>query len=651
MSIKILGFAILVSLLNLPKTISGQLNKAYFYNLGRNQLANEQYAEAILTLNQLLRADTTIEEAWFLRGVAKYNLNDFQGARFDFGKAITNNPVFSQAYLYRAIVLSRLSRYSQAISDFDMAIDLRPSFSLAYFNRGIAFVLSNDPQRAINDFSQTIKLEPKNIDAWINRGTAKIMNGDSLGALTDYRQAIQLNPFYSESYSKRGRLYYELGDMHLALTDFDKAIECDTTISLNYFYRALVNNSLHNTQEAIKDLNKTITLNPENALSLYNRGLIYWQSGNSTSALVDFNRVTELNPENILIYYNRGVLNFEMKKFANSIKDFSMAINLFPDFANAYLGRSAAHAMLGNRQESFNDKTFAQSIAEKFKDNHALPWTDTTKKFDKLIAFSSDFSPKTAIPLIEAYGTHSIDIKPFLKTTYIHKDKLRTRTQGFDELDKLNSMLPNSPLRFIISSSLELDQSLGDSSGVEFPFVENMVQGIKSSSKGKFSEAINYYKRSLQLQPNNPLALLNLAVTEAEMLNFIASFEKNSLSSVSFEKSIQTSAQNSNASTIQSVSFDEPLENLVKLESLIPNHYAVYYNKANIFAFSGEMEKAIESYTMACNIEPDLAEAWYNRGLVYLVQKNNEMACRDLGIAGEKGIKQAYLLIHRFCRK
>ena len=63
------------------------------------------------------------------------------------------------------------------------------------------------------------------------------------------------------------------------------------------------------------------------------------------------------------------------------------------------------------------------------------------------------------------------------------------------------------------------------------------------------------------------------------------------------------------------------------------------------------MDSAIEPYDKAIALNPHLAEAWYNKGLIHLMLKDNERGCSDLGKAGEMGIRQAYLLIHRFCRK
>ena len=47
-------------------------------------MMNNDYQEAIRTLNTLLRFDEDAFEGYFLRGIAKYNLDDLLGAEDDF---------------------------------------------------------------------------------------------------------------------------------------------------------------------------------------------------------------------------------------------------------------------------------------------------------------------------------------------------------------------------------------------------------------------------------------------------------------------------------------------------------------------------------------------------------------------------------------
>ena len=80
-----------------------QYNREYFFWMGRSSMMNNDYQEAIRTLNTLLRFDEDAFEGYFLRGIAKYNLDDLLGAEADFSTAIRLNPVYTQAYIPRKL--------------------------------------------------------------------------------------------------------------------------------------------------------------------------------------------------------------------------------------------------------------------------------------------------------------------------------------------------------------------------------------------------------------------------------------------------------------------------------------------------------------------------------------------------------------------
>lgn len=627
---------------------NAQLNKYYFYNQARTLISQDKHADAIAMLNQLIVADNSLAEAWFLRGLAKYNLSDMQGALADFSKAIEQNPVFSQALLYRGVVLGRLTRYPQAKIDFDMAIDLRPNWAEGYFSRGVNFLLMQQTQRSIDDFSKVIDFEPRNVDAWINRGTSYLYHGDSLRALNDYAQAIKLNPFYAEGYSKRGRLLMEMKNYHLATDDLSKAIELDSTLSINYFLRALTHNYNNNFTHAIDDLNKAIELSPNNALSIYNRALLSWRIGKKSDALEDFDRVATLNPENLLVYYNRGILQLELNDLPEAVDDFTKAIEIFPDFANAYRARSSAYAQLGNYAESELDRNFAQSIAEKYSDRHNQPLTDTTSTFDNLIAFNSDFSPKTTTPLLDELASSTIDILPFIRVVIVSTNELSVLNQQFAPLDTINVVLKN--YGYALTFSILNTQAIPNDITLSNSFSDNLIKGIALSTQRRYNESIDAYEEALAISSNNPLALINLAAEKADMVNFVASFEMEH-SEVALGQRVRNASSVGSLGNAQLESYTESLEINQALLSQLKNNPIIQYNQANIYAMAGHMDEAVELYTRAMSTDAELAPAWYNRGLIHFMQKENQQGCFDMGKAGELGIRQAYLLIHRFCRR
>ena len=79
-------------------SVSAQYNREYFFWVGRQQMMENEFTEAIRTLNVLLRFDDDAYEGYFLRGIAKYNLDDLIGAEADFSIAIDKNPVFTTAF-------------------------------------------------------------------------------------------------------------------------------------------------------------------------------------------------------------------------------------------------------------------------------------------------------------------------------------------------------------------------------------------------------------------------------------------------------------------------------------------------------------------------------------------------------------------------
>ena len=86
---------ILIATLCLAACISAsaQYNPDHFYMRGRRALADGKYADAIASFNVLSRLDTSDYEAFFFRGVAKYDLGDYNGAEKDFDLTLQKNPV------------------------------------------------------------------------------------------------------------------------------------------------------------------------------------------------------------------------------------------------------------------------------------------------------------------------------------------------------------------------------------------------------------------------------------------------------------------------------------------------------------------------------------------------------------------------------
>jgi tetratricopeptide (TPR) repeat protein len=75
-----------------------------------------------------------------------------------------------------------------------------------------------------------------------------------------------------------------------------------------------------------------------------------------------------------------------------------------------------------------------------------------------------------------------------------------------------------------------------------------------------------------------------------------------------------------------------------------------HFNKGNAFMLQGDYTNAISCYSTAIELKPDLGEAYYNRGLMYLRMGNKNLGIADLSKAGELGILPSYNVLKRMSR-
>ena len=132
--------------------------------------------------------------AFYDRGLAFLNTNQFDRAIEDFGEAIKLDPTDADAFNNRGDAYRSSGGYVLAINDYDQAIKLRPDFAEAFNHRGMAQYEISQVDHAIEDYDQAIKLDPNYAEAFNNRGNAYESRKQYDRAIQDFDQALKLEP-------------------------------------------------------------------------------------------------------------------------------------------------------------------------------------------------------------------------------------------------------------------------------------------------------------------------------------------------------------------------------------------------------------------------------------------------------------------------
>ena len=655
----ILGIALAAALICGTKSYA-QYNREYFFWVGRSCMMNNDYQEAIRTLNTLLRFDENAFEGYFLRGIAKYNLDDLLGAEADFSTAIRLNPVYTQAYTYRAITRSRLGNYDDALQDFREAIELRPDLPGPYYSRGVTRLLNQQFKEAIEDFDKFIRQENKVADAFICRGLSYLHLKDTTRAYENFNTAIRTNRENPNGYNRRGSLHLQQEQYKEAEADFNKAISCDSTYLLSYFNRALVYNATNRPMQALADFDKVIQLDSTNSLTYFNRAMLRTQIGDYNRALEDYDKVALYSPNNVLVYYNRAGVYAQLGEIEQAVADYTSAIKLYPDFANAYIYRGRLREYLNDPQGAKSDRAIAQQkIAEyrsRLSDSTYSIYADTTQRFDRLLSFDSKFAGGS-FDRITGHngGREEMRLLPLFKFTLMRADSLSAvkpyhlqRVEDFrkridNEYLTLSCRESNIPADSLVLLDKQYVQELNASNPSWTVLFE---RGVTQSLIKQYTNSVNTYSSAIELNPSNPFLYLNRSTTRAEMIDFISSID-NSYQRITIDSDPANRLNNNSKRTY---SYDEAVADLNKAVKLFPDFAHAYYNRANLLALSGSLPEAYEDYSKAIELNPAFAEAYYNRGIIQIFMKDTRKGCLDISKAGELGILEAYEVLKRYAQ-
>ena len=649
-------FVVLLAVVMLPLGVRAQYDKYYFLGVGQNFLIDNQYENAIINFNTLLKVDPKAYEGYYLRGVAKYNLNDLLGAEEDFSRAIELNPVYTNAFYARAVMRALLGNYEDALGDYREALDLRPDLPAPYFSRGVTYLASKQYRKAIDDFDHFIRYENKVADAYLNRGTAYLMLKDTTRAYDDFEQAVRTNRESPAGYTRRGMLYMDQKRYPEALTDFDKAISCDSAYIQAYFARAIVYSNTSKPTRSLADFDKVIKLDSTNSQAYFNRAIMRTQIGDYNRALDDYDAVARYSPGNVLVYFNRAMLYTRLGDLQKAIGDYDKAIQLYPDFAAAYLNRSQLRYYTRDVKGSKEDQKIAErKIAEyraRLKDSTFVSYADTSRKLNQLLAFDDDrrgdqdrimassrnakLQPLFKFTLLKTDSVQGIDPQRY----YLPRVEAFIAEAGIPRL-RLSNRMSDIPADSLVALGKRLADYRGED---ENDWHKLFEQGVVLSLIRQYTSSLAALTQAIDRNPSNPLLYLNRSTVRSEMIDFISSID-NSYQRITVS---DDPAGLKGGTTTRTYNYDEAIADLNKAAKLYPEMAYIYYNRANLLVLSGKLPEAFEDYSEAIRLNASFAEAFYNRGLVQIFLKDIRKGCLDLSKAGELGIKEAYTILKQY---
>ena len=294
-------------------------------------LANAYYEQAFADYNQAITLDANLVEAYIKRGNIYFNQRNYAKAHDDYRKAIDIDPENPVAYLSSGRVYHEQRQLELALVDYDTALELDETLAEAYYNRAYIYDDREDVylQRALADYSQVFSLHSNltNFEADEYPAYNTRLAGDIGAVITDDIERAVM------SYEK----YYYNDNPHLADAFYSRA---------NALYRQ---NKL---DEAISDYDQAIAMHREFAEAYFNRAYIYYEQDNIEQAIDDYRQAVVHDFDFAEAYFFLGLIYDELGQVDLAFENYASAISYSPDFAESYFNQARIHELLGNMEEA-----------------------------------------------------------------------------------------------------------------------------------------------------------------------------------------------------------------------------------------------------------------------------------------------------------
>ncbi len=683
---------IIISLLIFTTTLSvtAQVNTNRVMTIGKNALYFEDYVLAIQYFNQVVSAKPYLADPYYYRAMAKFMLDDFKGAEEDADLCLERNPYYTAAYQLRGASRQNQDKFLEAASDYKRSLEFFPEDRLTLVNMGIVNAEMKEYETADKFFEVLLRRFPDYSPGYLTRAQMYLEMQDTVKALQNIEKAIEVDPYTAQSFSARGVIYLQQKEYNKALADLDEAIRLDPYFEGNYINRGLVKYHLNDLRGAMADYDRVIEMDEDNLIARFNRGLLRSQVADNNRAIKDFDKVIELEPTNTIAYLNRAMLHNEIGNLPEAINDLNRVLEEHPDFFTGYYMRADLKRQLNDLRGAEKDYLLARNeeakarkiatvdaedgrkIAKKSDTKDTREQTDTDiEKFNLLVIADKKTTEQSKNKYqretrgkVQDRNTQ-IALEPkFVLTYYEKRLDVRRPVYYSESLEKANQNLNLNWTLKMVNNELPLNefqvkthfQSIENYSKLisQSPDNESLYfgRGIDFALLQDYESALKDFNKVIELNQRNTNAYFARAVILTKQVE-LDPIEPEPIKAEFNEITISQTTQTKKSTvtmpeiSVKSKRYDEVKKDYDIIIELNSADFYAYYNRAEIFFIEKDYRAAIADYNKAIELQPDFAEAFFNRGISRLSIGETASGLDDLRKAGELGIVQSYSIIKR----
>ncbi|MBO7067287.1 MAG: tetratricopeptide repeat protein [Bacteroidaceae bacterium] len=618
--------------------------------MGRNALYYEDFILAIQRFNMVIGAKPWLGEPYFYRGLAKFYLEDYQGAEIDCGSALERNPYMCNYFMLRALCRINQERYALAADDYVQALKINPLEKSCWHNLVLSRIELKQYEQADSALDIMIRQWPKVPENMTLKAQVALLKTDTVAAEKWVDYALELNAFEGRAWSMKSMFQAERKEYAEAEKSLDKAILQSPKMSTLYVNRALVRYNQDNLRGAMSDYDAAIEIAPNSYTARYNRGLLRASVGEDNLAIEDMNVVLKIEPDNTIVLYNRALLLDNIGDYKGAIRDISAVIKDYPEFWAGYRKRAEIRRKIGDVYGAERDEYKLLKAQMAVATGTYKSSGKTRKKsernindYDKLIEedthetehqYASEYRGKVQ--------NKQTELKPeplYIFTYYKNPSDVKLYVAYSKELDKLNS-------RSVLPSTLYLTSDEGNMTEAQLNSHLASISEVTTSIEEKGTVKELLFKRALDYYH-----VRDFENGIADMDSYVLKYGDDVLSLMLRAQcryaQLEVSSSTAQATDLR-LGYLMVLQDYNRALDLLPQSPYIHYNIGCMMIKLSDYAGAISAFGKALELDNHFPDAYYGRGVAYILNGQLSEGLSNLSQAGEYGLYSAYNLIKKY---
>ena len=222
----------------------------------------ESFARIVALLQDVLKEDPTVIDAWFMMGTQ---------------------------YL-------RHDEPTKAIEYFKRALALKPDYDIAVMNLAQAYRRLGQDDAALAGFERYLTIDPKDPFVHYQMGEIWMDRGDLARAEQLFRHALELDPHVASAQNALGVVALKRGDVAGAERAIRAAIEVKPDVRLAHFNLALIAEQRGDVRQAEREYFEELKLHPDSFRAAFNLSRLYEQIGDREGQVGALKQSIQSNP-------------------------------------------------------------------------------------------------------------------------------------------------------------------------------------------------------------------------------------------------------------------------------------------------------------------------------------------------------------------